>query len=278
MVQQARPPSVASTCFICNPASCADKMSFNMSEGSSTPSSASTSRVTSRRSRFAGAYCGRRPRDGASRQRRGRHHRLGVGLYGNAGRSITPRPRPASPSMTIVLARELGRSGVRVNRSPRRRHPAARHGRSGEDLADNRCCRPTTRPPGRCGLASPLGRGDHRSGAQDQRRPSPDPRRLAPATQISSDQKWTLQALADGRDLPCSRTRPRRAPFRRWEFRGHDPVALSRGRPGVVVDSSPRPRDLQLLHVENSNPARTRSARRPRCRRRARSDRRGTAP
>ena len=51
------------------------------------------------------------------------------GLYGNAGQVNYAAAKAGIASMTIVMARELERIGVRVNAIAGRAHPAHRSGR-----------------------------------------------------------------------------------------------------------------------------------------------------
>ena len=220
MVQQAIDTFGGLDVLICNAGILRDKMSFNMSEEEFD----SVIRVHLKGHfapiRFAGAYWR------AKAKETGEPTNAAIvttasesGLYGNAGQVNYAAAKAGIASMTIVLARELGRSGVRVNsiapvaatrllgtvgqRRGARRQP--------DDVA-----RQPRRRRGVAGVAA--GRGRHRPGAEDHPVASPRsstagarPRRSARTT------KWTLQALADGRDLLFKDRDPGVPPFRAME-------------------------------------------------------------
>ena len=182
MVQQAIDTFGGLDVLICNAGILRDKMSFNMSEEEFD----SVIRVHLKGHfapiRFAGAYWR------AKAKETGEPTNAAIvttasesGLYGNAGQVNYAAAKAGIASMTIVLARELGRSGVRVNSiAPVAATRLLGTVGSGEDLADNPMMSPDNPAAGAVWLASPLTEGDHRPGAQDQRRRRPDPRRLAP--------------------------------------------------------------------------------------------------
>ena len=95
-----------------------DKMSFNMAEDEwdvvvERPHEGSLLHVET----SPAAYWRAKAKEtGEPARRRDRQHRERVrASTATPARSTTRRRRPASPSMTIVMARELERSGVRVN-------------------------------------------------------------------------------------------------------------------------------------------------------------------
>jgi len=140
------------------------------------------------------------------------------GLYGNAGQVNYAAAKAGIASMTIVLARELGRSGVRVNSiAPVAATRLLGTVGSGEDLADNPMLSPDNPAAGAVWLASPLAEGITGQVLKISGGVAQILDGWRPATQISSDEKWTLQALADGRDLLFKDRDPDVPPFRAME-------------------------------------------------------------
>src|SRR5436189_2136205 len=82
------------------------------------------------------------------------------GLFGNAGQSNYAAAKAGIASMTIVMARELGRSGVRVNSiAPVAATRLLGTVGSGEELADNPMMSPDNPAAGAVWLASSLAEG-----------------------------------------------------------------------------------------------------------------------
>ena len=164
--------------------------------------------------------------------------------------------------MTIVLARELERSGVRVTHRPRRRHPAPRHGRTGEELTDNPMMSPDNPAAGAVWLASPLAEGVTGQVLKIMGGVAPDPRRLAPR---HPDQ------LRREVDAPVARRRPRPAlqgprpggapvPGLR-EVRGHRPPVLRPTAPSRLRGCRrPRPATRTFVDVQELEPGEQRVA------------------
>ena len=102
--------------------------------------------------------------------------------------------------MTIVLARELERSGVRVNSIA----PVAATRLLGTvatpELTDNPMMSPDNPAAGAVWLASPLAEGITGQVLKISGGVAQIVDGWRPVTQISSTDKWTIQDLADGRD------------------------------------------------------------------------------
>ena len=181
MVQQAVDTFGGLDVLICNAGILRDKMSFNMTEEELDSVIHVHLKGHFAPIRFAGAYWR------AKAKETGEPVNAAIvttasesGLYGNAGQVNYAAAKAGIASMTIVLARELGRSGVRVNADRAGgRHAAARDRRPGrgarrqpDDVA--------RQPRRRCGVAGvAAGRRRHRPGAEDHGWRRPDPRRLA---------------------------------------------------------------------------------------------------
>jgi len=202
MVQQAIDTFGGLDVLICNAGILRDKMSFNMSEEEFD----SVIRVHLKGHfapiRFASAYWR------AKAKETGEPANAAIvttasesGLYGNAGQVNYAAAKAGIASMTIVLARELGRSGVRVNSiAPVAATRLLGTVGTGEDLADNPMLSPDNPAAGAVWLASPLADGITGQVLKISGGVAQILDGWRPATQISSDEKWTLQALADGRD------------------------------------------------------------------------------
>ncbi len=216
MVQQAIETFGGLDVLICNAGILRDKMSFNMSEEEFD----SVIRVHLKGHfapiRFAGAYWR------AKAKETGEPVNAAVvttasesGLYGNAGQVNYAAAKAGIASMTIVLARELGRSGVRVNSiAPVAATRLLGTVGSGEDLADNPMLSPDNPAAGAVWLASSLAEGVTGQVLKISGGVAQILDGWRPATQISSDEKWTLQAIADGRDLLFKDRDPGVPPFR----------------------------------------------------------------
>jgi len=139
------------------------------------------------------------------------------GLYGNAGQLNYAAAKAGIAAMTIVLARELERIGVRVNAIA----PVART-RLTEDLGggtftakegDFDAFAPENAAAGAVWLASPLAEGITGQVLKIQGGLAQMLRGWRPVTEVKDDQAWTIQALADRRDQLFARTDPGVPPF-----------------------------------------------------------------
>ncbi|MBM3692613.1 MAG: SDR family oxidoreductase [Actinomycetota bacterium] len=136
------------------------------------------------------------------------------GLYGNAGQANYAAAKAGIASMTIVLARELGRFGVRVNCIA----PVALT-RLTEDLmgGDNaeRAAKldPANIAAGVCWLASDLSEGVTGQVLKIQGGVAQIVQGWRPITEITSTSAWTIEAIAAQRDALFAKSDPGVPPF-----------------------------------------------------------------
>jgi NAD(P)-dependent dehydrogenase (short-subunit alcohol dehydrogenase family) len=122
------------------------------------------------------------------------------GLYGNGGQTNYAAAKSGIATMAIVLARELERSGVRVNAIA----PVAATrllgtvGR-GEELAEDPMLSPDNPAAGAVWLASPLAEGIRGQVLKIAGGIAQIVQGWTPVTQIQSDEVWTIDTLAKGR-------------------------------------------------------------------------------
>jgi len=187
--------------LICNAGILRDKMSFNMSEEEFD----SVIRVHLKGhfapSHFAGAYWREKakasgdPVDAAIVMTSSE-----AGLYGNAGQTNYAAAKMGIAAMTIVLARELERSGVRVNAiAPVAATRLLGTVGAGEEMADNPMMSPENPAAGAVWLASPLAEGISGQVLKISGGVAQIVQGWTPVTQIRSDDIWTIDALDKGR-------------------------------------------------------------------------------
>ena len=124
-----------------------------------------------------------------------------AGLYGNAGQTNYAAAKMGIAAMTIVLARELERSGVRVNAiAPVAATRLLGTVGAGEELADDPMMSPDNPAAGAVWLASPLAEGISGQVLKIMGGVAQIVQGWTPVTQIESDEVWTIDALAKGRD------------------------------------------------------------------------------
>jgi NAD(P)-dependent dehydrogenase (short-subunit alcohol dehydrogenase family) len=137
------------------------------------------------------------------------------GLYANGGQTNYAAAKAGIAAMAIVLARELERSGVRVNAIA----PVAATrllgtvGR-GEDLAEDPMLSPDNPAAGAVWLASPLSAGITGQVLKIAGGVAQIVQGWTPVTQILSTEVWTLDALTQGRDTLFADRDPGVPPFR----------------------------------------------------------------
>jgi NAD(P)-dependent dehydrogenase (short-subunit alcohol dehydrogenase family) len=218
MVQQAIKTFGGLDVLICNAGILRDKMSFNMTEEEFDAVIRVHLKGHFAPIRFAGAYWRTKAKE------TGEPTNAAVvttasesGLYGNAGQVNYAAAKAGIASMTIVLARELSRSGVRVNSIA----PVAATRLLGTvatpELTDNPMMSPDNPAAGAVWLASPLAEGVTGQVLKIAGGVAQILDGWRPATQISSAEKWTLQSLADGRELLFKGLDPGVPPFRAME-------------------------------------------------------------
>jgi NAD(P)-dependent dehydrogenase (short-subunit alcohol dehydrogenase family) len=136
------------------------------------------------------------------------------GLYGNAGQVNYAAAKMGIASMTIVLARELERSGVRVNAiAPVAATRLLGTVGMGEDLAENPMMSPDNPAAGAVWLASPLAEGITGQVLKISGGVAAIVQGWKPISQISSEEIWTIEALAKGRDTLFAERDPGVPPF-----------------------------------------------------------------
>jgi NAD(P)-dependent dehydrogenase (short-subunit alcohol dehydrogenase family) len=141
-----------------------------------------------------------------------------AGLYGNAGQANYAAAKAGIAAMTITLARELERSGVRVNSIA----PVAATRLLGtvgvnEELANDPKLSPENPAAGAVWLASPLADGVTGQVLKISGGIAQIVEGWHPATQITSDGVWTIEALDAGRATLFAGRDPGVPPFRAGE-------------------------------------------------------------
>jgi hypothetical protein len=118
-------------------------------------------------------------------------------------------------AMTIVLARELARSGVRVNAiAPVAATRLLGTVGAGEELAADPMYSPDNPAAGAVWLASPLAAGISGQVLKIAGGVAQIVQGWTPVTQIESDEIWTVEALGAGRDTLFAGRDPDVPPFR----------------------------------------------------------------
>jgi NAD(P)-dependent dehydrogenase (short-subunit alcohol dehydrogenase family) len=139
------------------------------------------------------------------------------GLYGNAGQLNYAAAKAGIAAMTIVLARELDRFGVRVNAIA----PVART-RLTEDLGAGvfdastggfDAFAPENAAAGAVWLASPRAEGITGQVLKIQGGVAQIVRGWRPETQATSEEPWTIESLAAQRDVLFAKSDPGVPPF-----------------------------------------------------------------
>jgi NAD(P)-dependent dehydrogenase (short-subunit alcohol dehydrogenase family) len=141
-----------------------------------------------------------------------------AGLYGNAGQANYAAAKGGIAAMTITLARELGRSGVRVNAiAPVAATRLLGTVGVGEELAENPKFSPENPAAGAVWLASPLAEGVTGQVLKITGGIAQIVEGWRPVTQVLSDGVWTIAALDEGRDTLFAGRDPGVPPFRASE-------------------------------------------------------------
>jgi NAD(P)-dependent dehydrogenase (short-subunit alcohol dehydrogenase family) len=188
--------------LICNAGILRDKMSFNMSEDEFD----SVVRVHLKGHFAPSHFAGRYWREKAKASGEPANAAIVMtsseaGLYGNAGQANYGSAKAGIAAMAIVLARELERSGVRVNAiAPVAATRLLGTVGQGEELADNPMLSPDNPAAGAVWLASPLADGISGQVLKIAGGVAQIVQGWTPVTQIESDEVWTLDALTKGRD------------------------------------------------------------------------------
>ena len=141
-----------------------------------------------------------------------------AGLYGNAGQANYAAAKAGIAAMTVTLACELGRTGVRVNSIA----PVAATRLLGtvsgaEKYADDPALSPEHGAAGAVWLASPLAEGITGQVLKISGGLAQIIEGWRPATQLTSEEPWTVQALSAGRAVLFENRDSDVPPFRAGE-------------------------------------------------------------
>jgi NAD(P)-dependent dehydrogenase (short-subunit alcohol dehydrogenase family) len=191
-----------------------DKMSFNMTEEEWDAVVKVHLKGHFAPTRFAAAYWRQKSKDtGEKVNAKVVNTASESGLYGNAGQANYAAAKAGIASMTIVLARELERFGVRVNCIA----PVALT-RLTEDLMapnDDLAAKldPANIAAGVCWLASDLSEGVTGQVLKIQGGVAQIVQGWRPITEITSDSAWTIEAIAAQRATLFSKSDPGVPPF-----------------------------------------------------------------
>jgi NAD(P)-dependent dehydrogenase (short-subunit alcohol dehydrogenase family) len=191
-----------------------DKMSFNMTEEEWDAVIKVHLKGHFAPARFAGAYWRQKSKEtGESVNAKVVNTASESGLYGNAGQANYAAAKAGIASMTIVLARELERFGVRVNCIA----PVALT-RLTEDLMGQaegvaEKLDPANIAAGVAWLASDLSDGVSGQVLKIQGGVAQIVQGWRPVTQITSDAAWTIESIAAQRDALFAKTEPGIPPF-----------------------------------------------------------------
>jgi NAD(P)-dependent dehydrogenase (short-subunit alcohol dehydrogenase family) len=187
--------------LICNAGILRDKMSFNMSEAEFDDVIRVHLKGHFAPSHFAGAHW--REQAKATGEPAGAAIVMTsseAGLYGNAGQTNYAAAKMGIAAMTIVLARELERSGVRVNAiAPVAATRLLGTVGAGEELANDPMMSPENPAAGAVWLASPLADGISGQVLKIAGGVAQIVQGWTPVTQIESNDVWTIDALDKGR-------------------------------------------------------------------------------
>ena len=191
-----------------------DKMSFNMTEDEWDAVIKVHLKGHFAPAHFAGKYWRQKSKDtGASVNAKVVNTASESGLYGNAGQANYAAAKAGIASLTIVLARELERFGVRVNCIA----PVALT-RLTEDLMGGRegiaeQLDPANIAAGVAWLASDLSEGVSGQVLKIQGGLAQIVQGWRPVSQITSTETWTIEAIAAQRDALFAKTEPGIPPF-----------------------------------------------------------------
>jgi NAD(P)-dependent dehydrogenase (short-subunit alcohol dehydrogenase family) len=183
--------------LICNAGILRDKMSFNMSEEEFD----SVIRVHLKGHFAPSHFAGRHWREKAKSSGEPANGAIVMttseaGLYGNAGQANYAAAKAGIASMAIVLARELERSGVRVNTiAPVAATRLLGTVGQGEEMAENPALSPENPAAGAVWLASPLADGITGQVLKIMGGYAQIVENWTPATQAETDGIWTIESL-----------------------------------------------------------------------------------
>ena len=193
-----------------------DKMSFNMTEAEWDSVIQVHLKGHFAPSHFAGGYWRQKSKDsGESVNAKIVNTASESGLYGNAGQANYAAAKAGIAALTIVLARELERFGVRANAIA----PVALTRLTedlmggGADEAAKAKLDPTNVAAAVGWLASDLSEGVTGQVVKIQGGIAQIVQGWRPVTQITSDEAWTIESIAAGRDQLFAKSDPGVPPF-----------------------------------------------------------------
>ena len=190
-----------------------DKMSFNMTEEEWDAVIKVHLKGHFAPSRFAGAYWRQKSKDsGDPVNAKIVNTSSESGLYGNAGQANYAAAKAGIASLTIVLARELERFGVRVNAiapvALTRMTEDLMGGRMGDDEAAKAALAPSNVAAAVGWLASDLSEGVNGQVVKIQGGIAQIVQGWRPLTQVKSDKPWTIESINEQRDGLFAKSEP----------------------------------------------------------------------
>jgi NAD(P)-dependent dehydrogenase (short-subunit alcohol dehydrogenase family) len=190
-----------------------DKMSFNMTEEEWDAVIKVHLKGHFAPSRFAGAYWRQKSKDsGDPVNAKIVNTSSESGLYGNAGQANYAAAKAGIASLTIVLARELERFGVRVNAiapvALTRMTEDLMGGRMGDDEAAKAALAPSNVAAAVGWLASDLSDGVNGQVVKIQGGIAQIVQGWRPLTQVKSDKPWTIESINEQRDGLFAKSEP----------------------------------------------------------------------
>lgn len=190
-----------------------DKMSFNMTEEEWDAVIKVHLKGHFAPSRFAGAYWRQKSKDsGDPVNAKIVNTSSESGLYGNAGQANYAAAKAGIASLTIVLARELDRFGVRVNAiapvALTRMTEDLMGGRMGDDEAAKAALAPSNVAAAVGWLASDLSEGVNGQVVKIQGGIAQIVQGWRPLTQVKSDKPWTIESINEQRDGLFAKSEP----------------------------------------------------------------------
>ena len=178
-----------------------DKMSFNMTEEEWDAVVKVHLKGHFATARFAGAYWRQKSKDtGESVNAKIVNTASESGLYGNAGQANYASAKAGIAALTIVLARELDRFGVRVNCIAPVALTRLTEDMMGGDESRAEKLAPTNIAAGVAWLASDLSDGVNGQVLKIQGGMAQIVQGWRPISQVESDKAWTIESIDEQRD------------------------------------------------------------------------------
>jgi NAD(P)-dependent dehydrogenase (short-subunit alcohol dehydrogenase family) len=178
-----------------------DKMSFNMTEEEWDAVVKVHLKGHFAPARFAGAYWRQKSKDtGQPVNAKIVNTASESGLYGNAGQTNYAAAKAGIAALTIVLARELDRFGVRVNCIAPVALTRLTEDMMGGDEGRAEKLAPTNIAAGVAWLASDLSDGVNGQVLKIQGGMAQIVQGWRPVSQVESDKPWTIESIAEQRD------------------------------------------------------------------------------